>query len=172
VSEDNRPERVVLLQRDLVVFGPGFRGGARYEFITLGQFEKASDISEVTAKDLTGDGNAEIIVRGVRRAKLGSDPVFVDVVMIYSVTKDGIRRVFAGETARAIGDKRVQNVMQFVPVGKTFDIDMQAGKATGFDKRSYPFQDESVDGVDSVLLPWGTSTSRRYTWDGAKFVRK
>jgi hypothetical protein len=80
--------------------------------------------------------------------------------------------VFSGETGRAVGDKRVQNLLQFVPSGKIFDIDVQAGKAVGFDKKSYPFQDESVDGVDSVLLPWGTPTSRRYAWDGQRFAKK
>jgi hypothetical protein len=44
---------------------------------------------------------------------------------------------------------------QLVPAGKSFEIDLQAGAAKGFDKKSYPFQEETqVDGVEAVLLPW------------------
>jgi hypothetical protein len=170
VAEDPRPERVVLMDRDLVVFGPGFREGTRYEFLTLGQFEKGSDIGELTAKDLNGDGAAELILKGTRHAKTSTDTVDIDVVFIYSVTKDGIKRIFAAETARAIGAKRIQGVFQLVPAGKSFEIDLQAGTAKGFDKKSYPFQEETqVDGIEAVLLPWGQVKARRFAWDGTRF---
>ena len=66
VTGDARPERVVLVGRDIVVFGPGFKGGAGYSFVTLAQFADAADMTEMSARDLTGDGDADLIVRGVR----------------------------------------------------------------------------------------------------------
>src|SRR6202042_3092590 len=80
VAGDHRPERVVLLGRDVVVFGPGFKGGTGYIFFTLAQFSDAADIKELTARDLTSDGAAELVVRGVRHVGSDSGPVDVDVM--------------------------------------------------------------------------------------------
>ncbi|HTU59544.1 MAG TPA: hypothetical protein VMF89_13935, partial [Polyangiales bacterium] len=68
VTGDATVERVLVHDRDLLVFGKGFRGGTSYSFITLGVAD-AKDIAEVTARDLTGDGKAEILVKGVLHAK-------------------------------------------------------------------------------------------------------
>src|SRR5205823_2926580 len=64
VDGDARPERVVLIGRDIIVFGPGFRGGNQYARITLTQFADEADIAELRARDLTGDGGADLVVRG------------------------------------------------------------------------------------------------------------
>lgn len=173
VAEDPRMERVVLLERDLLVFGPGFRSGNRYEYITLEAFEKASDIAEVTARDLTGDGNAEIIVRGVRRNAHAAGQVESDVMLIYTVDDKGIRRIFAIETGRSVGDKRVQGMVQFVPGARNFEIDVQPGVAKGFTERTYPFGEDAPGGsYEPVLLPWGKTKKLRYVWDGTKFTTK
>ncbi|HEX4445975.1 MAG TPA: hypothetical protein VH044_04540, partial [Polyangiaceae bacterium] len=44
VTGDPRPERVMLIGRDIVVFGPGFKGGTGYSYITLAQFADAADV--------------------------------------------------------------------------------------------------------------------------------
>jgi hypothetical protein len=69
VDGDPKPERVVVFGRDIVVFGPAFRGGTGYARLSLTQFADDKDITELTARDLNGNGAAELIVRGVRHAK-------------------------------------------------------------------------------------------------------
>jgi hypothetical protein len=171
VSEDPRPERVLLVERDLLVLGPGFRGGARYEYLSLEQFEKPSDITEVTARDLTGDGSAEIIVRGQRRTTAGGADVTSDVMFIYTVDDKGIRRIFSIETGRSIGKKRIQGMVQFVPGAKSFEIDVQPGVAKGFTEKTYPFSEESPGGaLEPLLTPWGKTKKLHYTWNGTKFA--
>ena len=105
VDGDPRPERVVLLVgRDIVVFGPGFKGGNAYAYITLSQFADAGDIEEMTARDLTGDGAADLVVRGVRHVSAqGAGTIDMHVMFVYQLKNEVITRVFGIETARAPG---------------------------------------------------------------------
>jgi hypothetical protein len=103
VAGDAGTERVLVHGRDIVVFGKGFRSGTSYAFITVGVAD-GKDIVDATARDLTGDGKAEVIVRGVLHAKaskaLGGDVVDRYALFVYSVQGDAVVRVFAAETGR------------------------------------------------------------------------
>jgi hypothetical protein len=180
LAEDGRPERVLLHGRDLVVFGKGFKGGAGYAFLTLEQFADASDIVDVGARDITDDGKAEIFVRGVIRSlapkEMGLKKGTVverEVMLIYSVSGQGIARVFGAETGRGLGGKRVQGTLAFLPAARGLDIEVRPGRAFGFTERTYPFnQDQSkVGGLEPLLLPWSGAPQSRYHWDGSSFVR-
>jgi hypothetical protein len=176
VAGDARPERVVLIGRDIVVFGPGFRGGNAYAFLTLQQFADASDVKDLSARDLTGNGAADLVVRGVRHVGSDQGSVDVDVMFVYEVRADSIARVFGIETARELGGKRVQGLVQFVPSpgGKAFDILSAPGRATGWSEKTYPFaQDPPGSGtLEPLLLPWSGIQSVRYTWNGSAFTKQ
>jgi hypothetical protein len=175
VAGDARAERVVLVGRDIVVFGPGFKGGTGYAFITLQQFADASDVKDLSARDLTGDGAADLVVRGVRHVKSDAGVVDVDTMFVYEVQKDAITRVFGIETARELGGKRVQGLVQFIPApgGKAFDVLSAPGRATGWSEKTYPFgQDPPGSGpLEPLLLPWGGISSVRYSWNGQAFAK-
>jgi hypothetical protein len=175
VAEDARPERVVLLGRDIVVFGPGFKGGNGYAFITLSQFADAADINDLTTRDMNGDGAANLIVRGVRHVtpQGGGDRLDIDAMFIYELKGENIQRIFAIETAREQGGKRVQGLVQFVPAksGKGFDIDVRPGTAKGWNEKTYPWpQDKPGGPIEPLLLPWGGIPSIRYAWNGSQFA--
>src|ERR671922_1589944 len=55
VAGDEGTERVVIHEKDIVVFGKGFRNGTSYAFISVGVTER-KDILDVSARDITGDG--------------------------------------------------------------------------------------------------------------------
>jgi hypothetical protein len=175
VSGDARAERVVLVNKDIVVFGPGFKGGAGYATLTLQQFDGPSDVKDLTARDMDGDGDADLVVRGVRRvtAQGSSTPVEIEAMFIYAVRESAITRVFAIETAREQGGKRVQGLVQFVPAagGKSFEIDVRPGMAKGWTEKSYPWQQDAPGGgaLEPLLLPWGNVPSLRYAWNGTTF---
>jgi hypothetical protein len=176
VAGDRRPERVVLLGRDVVVFGPGFKGGTGYVFFTLSEFSDTGDIKALTARDLTSDGAAELVVRGVRHVGSDSGLVDVEVLFVYQVKEDGIARIFAIETAREQGGRRVQGMVQFIPStgGQSFDILSGSGRATGWTQKTYPWSQETPGAgqVEPLLLPWGGIDSARYTWNGSAFVTR
>lgn len=174
---DAKPERAVLIGKDIVVFGPGFAGGTRYAFLSLSQFADANDIQELTARDLTGNGRANLVVRGSAyvqpSAPAGGAPAKIDLLLVYQVNDGSISRVFGTETARQLGDKRVQALVQFIPsrAGKGFDIDASPGIAKGWTKETYPWSQESGGANEPLLLPWSGIKNVRYTWNGKEFAR-
>ncbi len=174
VDGDAKPERVVLFGRDIVVFGPAFKDGTGYARLSLTQFADDRDISELTVRDLTGNGAAEILVRGTRHAKSpAGDTIDIDGLFVYSAKGGNIGRVFAIETGRELGGKRVQGLVQFIPTkgGKGFDIDVRPGTAKGWTKETYPWPQEKPGGaVEPLLLPWGGVPNLRYTWNGTAFA--
>jgi hypothetical protein len=182
VTGDARPERVLLVGRDIIVIGPGIKNGSGYTFTTLQQFADANDIKDLSARDLTGDGAADLVVRGVRHLTAtdgstshGKTHVDVEVMFVYEVKDDAVMRVFGIETAREQKGKRVQGLVQFIPApgGRAFDILSAPGRATGWNAKTYPWpQDQPGEGsLEPLLLPWGGIASVRYSWNGSQFVR-
>jgi hypothetical protein len=176
VAGDARPERVVLMGRDIVVFGPGYKNGQGYAYITLSQFADASDISDLSARDLTGDGGADLIVRGIRHTtSTDGANVDSDIMFVYQVKGDAMARVFGIETAREQGSKRVQGLVQFIPApgNKAFDVLSAPGRASGWTEKTYPWaQDPPGSGnVEPLLLPWGGISNVRYRWNGTQFAK-
>ena len=174
VAGDARPERVAVFGRDIVVFGPGFKGGNAYAYITLSQFSADADVKDVSVRDITGDGAADIVIRGVRHvAAAGQGIVDMDVLFVYQVKTDVIARIFGIETGREQTGKRVQGMVQFIPAagGKGFDVDVRPGRATGWTDKTYPWgQDATGGATEPLLLPWGTPDHLKYTWNGSAFV--
>jgi hypothetical protein len=177
LAADKTVERLFLADRDLVLFGKGFKGGTGYSYLTLAQFASGSDITEVTARDLTADGKAEIIVKGVMHAnapkEAGGGQVDREVVLVFQVVGDQLKRVFAAEIARAMGKKRIQSTFQIIPGGRGMEIDIGPGRAWEWSARTYPFAPESgpVGGFEPLVLPWGGQGSVRYRWNGSAFAR-
>lgn len=175
VAEDNKRERVLLHGRDLVVFGPDYKGGTGYSFLALQQFADTKDILELQARDLTGDGKAEIIVRGLVHANAGGDGAVIDreLFLVYTAANGQLSRIFGIETARSIGDKRITAQLAFLPGPSGTTIQASPGRVIGWDEKTYPFaQDEGpAGGVEPLLLPWGGKAAVKYRFDGTGFVR-
>jgi hypothetical protein len=174
VDGDARPERVLLIGRDIVVFGPGFKGGNAYAYLTLSQFNDASDIEEMTTRDLTGDGAAELIVRGVRHLNAqGAGAIDMHVMFVYQLKSGVITRIFGIETARAQGTKRIQGTVQLVAgQAHATDVDVHVAHAQGWTDKTYPFtQDQPGGALEPLLLPWGGIDHVRYAYNGTAFAR-
>ncbi len=176
LTAGKKSERMVVHGRDLVVFGPEFRGGRGFSAITLSHFEKSSDIRSVSARDVTGDGKREIVVKGVIRSPLpedvGEGQMHRSVMLVYKVKGDVIERVFAAELARRIGSKRIEAKITFSRKAK-HKITLKPGRAVGYTKETYPWlQKTEPDGdFEPLILPWGGINKVRLRYDGGKFVR-
>lgn len=174
VTGDAGTESVLVHDRDLVVFGNGWKNGTGFTYMSLGQFAKGSDINEVTTMDLTGDGKAEIIVKGtITGANSSEGPLSRDVMLVYQLENDGLKRIFAAETARSQGRKRIEGAVRFVKASKAMDIEIASGKATEWNAGNYPFtQDTSpVGGVEPLILPWSNLAPVRYRWKAGSFTK-
>jgi hypothetical protein len=174
VAGDRGPERVLIHGSDIVVFGKGFREGLSYAFIAVG-VKEPSDILDATARDLNGDGKAEIIVRAVLKAKaskaLGGDVVSRHALMIYGVQGDGLVRIFGAETGRALEKNQILGAVAFTPARRGFDIELRPNRAIGWTEQSYPFPPDSTTagGLEPLQLPWG-GAARKYKWDGKQYT--
>lgn len=175
VVEDSRMERVLVHDRDLVVFGPGFREGQTYTYLTIG-VKESKDILSVTTRDLVGDGKAVIIVHAVLRAQaskqLGGDEVQRQALFVYKVQDGALARIFAAETGRASKGKRVLGSALFVPNGRGVAIELRPLRALGWTEQTYPFPEDTTaaGGLEPLLLPWGQSAPRRYVYRKGAFV--
>ncbi len=175
VAGDTGPERVLIHDKDIVVFGKGFREGLSYAFITVGVADP-KDILDATARDLTGDGKAEIIIRAVMHAKaskeLGGDSVDRHAFMVYGIQGDKVVRIFAAETGRAVGKDQVLGAVAFEPDKRGLAIELRPARAFGWTEKNYPFPADTTTagGLEPLLLPWGSSDKRRYHYNGSAYV--
>lgn len=170
VSDDTQIERVVVHDREIAVFGPGFKGGSAYVFTAL-SFASSSDIRSVTLRDVTGDKKSDVVVRGILKGKgSNKEDVEREVELVYRVTSQGLKRIFAFEIGRAIGEKKVSGAVTY-NAGK---ITLASGRAVGFTKESYPFGQDSgpVGGFEPLLLPWSGAKPAKYKWSGAAFEKE
>lgn len=177
VASGGEVERVLLHDRDLVLFGKGFKGGTGYSYLTLSQFATGADIKDVAARDLTGDGKAELLVKGLIHAsapkEAGGGKVDRDVFLVFQVQGDALKRVFSAEIARAIGSKKIVSELKIVSVGKSAAIELAPGRAVEWTQQTYPFNQDTapVGGFEPLLLPWGGAKRARYTWTGSGFSK-
>ncbi|MFO0759763.1 MAG: hypothetical protein U0359_24965 [Byssovorax sp.] len=171
LTADKQAERVLLYDRDLVLFGKGYKGGTGYTFLTLTQFAAGADITDLGARDLTGDGKAELIVKGVMHAPAPKEiggTVDREVLLVYQMNGESLKRIFAAETARSLGSKRVTGALRLLPDG----IELGPGKAVEWTESTYPFgQDQANGGFEPLLLPWGGNKPIKYRWSGSSFSR-
>jgi len=175
VAGDGTPERVLVHGKDIVVFGKGFKEGTSYAFITIG-VESSKDVLDFTARDLTGDGKAEILVRAVLHAKaskeLGGDVVDRQAFFVYRVTEGGIKRIFAAETGRSLKGDSIVGGVRFLAKGRGTLLEVSAGRAVGWTGKSYPFPVDRAPygGLEPLMVPWGDVTTRKYRFDGSAYV--
>jgi hypothetical protein len=170
--------RAALFQRDLVVA----TGDGGYAVISMQRFTNEKDIKEITAKDLTGDGRDELIVRGLLRAKLTGagveKEVLREVMLVYSPKPAGkglaLVPVLGVETGRTVGNDYVDSNFRIVTAKGTTPgkIEIMKGSAKGFSASNWPFNKESpTPGLEPILLPWGKEPSITYAWNGELFAR-
>jgi hypothetical protein len=177
VVGDAQLERVVVHDRDLLVFGKGFKQGLSYTYLTIG-VKEAKDILSVTARDLVGDGKAAIIVHAVLNAQasaaLGGDIVGRQALFIYKVEGETLKRIFAAETGRSLKKDRILGKVKFVAQGRGVDIELHPGRALGWTQKTYPFPVDRhpAGGLEPLLLPWGGAAPRRYAYNGSEYVQR
>jgi hypothetical protein len=173
LSGNGDKERLLVVDRDLVIVGKSFKGGTGYAYLTMSQFASSADVRDVTTRDVTGDGKAEIVVRGVLQVtapkELGGGAVEREVVVVYQVVGEGLKRVFAAELGRSMGKSKVTGAITWGAGA----IELGPGKATGWTEKTYPFGQDlgPTGGYEPLLLPWGGAKPARYKWSSGAFQK-
>ena len=146
---DRRPERVVLVDRFVLLMGEGYRNGTEFDFFELPVAARA-DASSPVLVDLTGDRRAELALRLRQRNDLGS------------------RTVVAGLSTRV-----TRGLLLFLgsrfgkrPTADSSKSDLRVGRGRppvdrggGRERRGSRCVDVCTEapasGVEGILLPWG-----------------
>ena len=99
----------------------------------------------------------------------GGGSVDREILMVFQVQGEALKRIFAAEVARSMGRKRVVGSVRF----GSGVIELAPGSATEWTEKTYPFPQDSVPvgGLEPLLLPWGGATAVRYRWSGGSFSR-
>src|SRR5262249_31804049 len=132
-----------------------------------------SDITELTARDVTGDGKAEIIVRGTLHAAAPagvSGTVDREVVLVFQVQSEALKRIFAAEVGRGIGSNKATGSISFA---SSKEIELGPGRFVGWTEKTYPFNQDvsTVGGYEPLILPLSSSKSVKYKWNGTAFAK-
>jgi hypothetical protein len=181
VEGDAKIERVVVHDGsgekkapELAIFGPGHKKGTGYSFTTL-PFAAGSDVKSVSLRDVTGDKKAELVVRGILKVKgPNKEDVEREIELVYRASADGVKRVFGAEVGRSIGSNKIIGSISYEAQKTKHGVVLAAGKAVGFTKANYPFNQDTgaVGGLEPLILPWSDVKSLKYKWTGAGFEKE
>ncbi|MBX7194405.1 MAG: hypothetical protein K1X94_20285, partial [Sandaracinaceae bacterium] len=166
VTGDAQAERVVLVDRFVVAFGPAIQGGRGFVFVQLG-IDVAADLREARLEDLTGDGKSELVVTIRQRGGGGSR----DLWQLLRIDEQSIRPLWAIETRKETSAGSVESTVRVERGrrGQAATITVRVGEAHGLDAST--LREAPPTDVEPMLLPWGPALERSYRWDGHAFAR-
>lgn len=165
VCGDRRRERVVQVERFVVVYGAGYRDPNAYDFAEL-PVQGAGDVHAFDLRDFTGDGKAELRVELTQRDGRGSRRLW----QLFGFDCNGVRPLFAIETRKQVAAGHVEARVRVARGrrGKPPTIETRIGDAEGLTPET--FRESPSTDAQSILLPWGEHRSRTYQWDGERFA--
>ncbi|MEO5730519.1 MAG: hypothetical protein ABI134_10460, partial [Byssovorax sp.] len=164
VAGDVMKERVLVFDRWLVVLGSSFRKGSEYYYGDLGV--AGDQIPSCEVRDLTGDGQSEIILR--KRFVSGTRTREMVQVMSFG-SGDVPLPIFQHELSVTTDAGSVSDDLTFSGDGAKTLIKITPGKSTSFNAGNY--REPSETAYDPVLLPWGAIASQTYKFNGKEFSK-
>ncbi len=166
VLGDAQPERVVLVDRFVVAFGPTIQAGRGFVFVQLG-IDVAADLREARLEDLTADGKSELVVTLRQRSAGGSRDLF----QLLRITEQAIAPIWGIETRKETSAGSVESAVRVERGrrGQAATLTVRAGESHGLDAAN--LREAAPTDVEPMLLPWGPALERSYRWDGHAFAR-
>ena len=149
VTGDARPERVVLIGRDIVVFGPGFKGGTGYSFVTLAQFAGRSRRDGDVGARCHRRRRADLIVRGVRHTR--TPMAGTSTPRCCSSTRSRATRSRASSASRRRASDRASASRGSCSSSRRQEtrpstFSPRPGRATGWTEKTYPWAQDPTGG--------------------------
>lgn len=159
---DGQPgaEFIARVARYVVVYGPQYRGGNGYDYITL-PVREGADVSSMRPFDMDGDGDQEIVLEMTLRNGAETQSVF----QVLNFDGTSVSRVFTLLTGQETPNGRIENQVDVRPRrGRAATIRVRAGRAQGLGAENFEPDDERL------LLPWGPIAERQYRFDGSSYA--
>jgi hypothetical protein len=164
VSGDAVTERVAIVDKYVVVYGPGYKRGETYGYYAL-PIGVGGGIKHAELLDLTGDGTRELAITLRQQNALGAREIWLAV----SLDEGALAPLFQVELKKELKGGFVDSKLAIVTRGQRVPrLDVSVGRASGLDASTY--REGSSEDAQPILLPWGEVESRSYGWDGASFA--
>ncbi|MDB4976542.1 MAG: hypothetical protein JWN48_4883 [Myxococcaceae bacterium] len=167
VSGDAAPERVVLVDRYVLVYGPGYKQGQGSSYFAL-PFSVGGGLKSASLLDLTGDGRSELVVVVHQQNQLGAR----DAWLVLSLSDEVMAQRFGVELRKEASGGFVEDSVSILPSAPGSNvkrIEVKLGRASGLDAARY--HEQPASDLEPILLPWGDIESRRYAFDGQQFAK-
>jgi hypothetical protein len=164
VTGDRTPERVVIVDRFVVVYGPKFKKGEAFGYMQLA-LGTGGGLKSATLEDVTGDGLDELLLVLRQKNDLGTRELW----QVVSFASEDPKPIFGIELKKELrGGAFIENKLALVKSKGPMLIRQQAGSAQGVDASSY--HESPPSDVGAILLPWGDVEARAYRFDGTRFA--
>lgn len=164
VCGDARPERVVHVDRYVVVMGPGYRDGGQFDYVEL-PVQRATDVIDARLRDFTGDGQKELFTRLRQRGEGGTR----DLWQLFTFDCRSVEPLFGIEIRKETSDGHVESRVHVRGGSRSAaTIEVSVGEASGLSAEN--FRERASTDAQPILLPWGPVLARSYRWDGQRFA--
>lgn len=159
VHGDGQPERVVVVDRFVLVYGPGFKRGESFGYVAL-PVGMGGGLKQAELSDLDLDGHAELLLTLRQSNEQGAREVW----MIYSLAEDSPRAVGGVELRKEVSGGFLENTMEIEQKGKAKPrIVVKPGRTQSLSAANY--RENGARDVQPILLPWGEVKSRTYGFE-------
>jgi hypothetical protein len=164
VAGDATPERVVILDKFVLVYGKQYQRGETYAYFAL-PFSTGGGLVSAQLEDATGDGHEDLFVRVRQRNDLGAR----ELLLVLSLAENSIAPLFSVELKKEAKGGFVESQLDIEkPSHGGRRIRVATGRAQGLDALTYQ-ENPAVD-AEPILLPWGDTKSRTYAFNGSRFA--
>lgn len=164
VAGDGRDERVVVVDRFVVVLGAGYREGRGFDFLAL-PIEGEMGVTAAELRDVTNDGKEELLITLRQRNAQGAR----DLWQVVRFDGRAVQPVFAIELRKETSAGFIQSRLRLRPGRREApSIEVRLDRAEGLTADG--FREAPATDAEPILLPWGEHASRTYRWDGTRFA--
>lgn len=163
VAGDATPERVIIVDKYVLVYGKAFKQGESYAYFTL-PYGMGGGLVSAELADVTSDGRAELLTRVRQRNDLGARELFV----VLALEEDSIAPLFTLELKKEAKGGFIESTLSVDKKSAPPRIQVSVGRAQGLDERTY--QESPARDALPILLPWGAVESRSYAFEGGTFA--
>jgi hypothetical protein len=163
VAGDALEERVLIVDKYVLVYGKHFKDGQSYSFYAL-PYSVGGGLVSAELLDLTGDGQVELLTR-VRQANALGARVLASVLRL---GEDNIAPIFAIELKKETRDGFIENELTLDKKARPRRISVSQGRTQGLSETNY--RESPASDALPILLPWALVEARSYVFQDGQFV--
>jgi hypothetical protein len=163
VAGDALDERVVIVDKYVLVYGKHFKDGQSYSFFAL-PYSVGGGLVSAELIDLTEDGRAELLARVRQSNDLGARVL----ALVLSLGEESIAPLFSVELKKETRDGFIENELRLDTKTHPKQLLLSLGRAQGLSQENY--RESPATDATPILLPWGPIEASSYAFQAGKFV--